>query len=597
MASRSPSRRLAQTRRDQEVPLPRPSSRGRQGGAPGPRGQGQGQLLGRPGWRAEARQPARGHLGAVGADHPGELQVLEGQEGVAVQDRHAAGIEVNCIKGHWLHDLLGLMQLGARLPVGLHQPIDTEVHIRRRVLATKVSAKRPKISSVLRGRNALVNPIPNEPTLQNAIFVNDFPIFLECSQGVSHCMCILTHDQWKCTGGTLIQLTIPCKLGMARVHRAEDVGVHVDCLDGVGIPGRLEASMLILHRSRWIPALQPHVCPVMVDTISRLVPQRPDDNTGKILVALDVALHPSHVAGTPHLRIAQGLVPSKVHAVALDVCLVNDVEAKLVTELVPERVVGVVGAADSVEVVLFHEPDVGQHRLAVQNVAPAGVVLVPVRAPERKLAAVQQEPALADLHRPEAHPQPQSLRLGGPRGPPRGLQGHEELVERGLLGAPGPRGRQGRGGARREAPPARAAGRGEAQRGAVAQELAAELQLLALGAPPGGADLGVQLEAAVGGGPDLQVPEVAPGPGPEVHAAGDAREPPHVLVLEVRARAPALHAQGEDVPAAAEVRREQELRRELAVRAEAQLMAVQPGVASAADGTYVQEYLQPHLHP
>lgn len=82
----------------------------------------------------------------------------------------------------------------------------------------------------------------------------------------------------------------------------------------------------------------------------------------------------------------------------LDVGLVNHVQAMLITQIVPQRIVGIVGATNSVEVKLFHESDVLQHRLSIDNVSVVAVMLVTIDTPESDLLAIDEEPSLSNLH-------------------------------------------------------------------------------------------------------------------------------------------------------------------------------------------------------
>ena len=220
----------------------------------------------------------------------------------------------------------------------------------------------------------------------------------------------------------------------------------------------------------------------------------------------------------PHVR------PMVVHAVA---------------GLVPE------GPDDHAGVVL-----VALHvALHSSHVALAPHRSVPERLVPHEVDAVTLDVGLVhDLH-PRDEQRVQVRRLCGP-GP-------------GARNRGAPRGH--RGGCR--APPQR---RGEGRHEALAVEEAAAEALLLGHAGARERQVRVDLEQAVGGGPHLDVADVVPRPGEDEDVALDAREPPHVLVLEVGLGAPAEHLHGQGVAALDDLGREVELDGQLAVRAVSQ---------------------------
>jgi hypothetical protein len=134
-----------------------------------------------------------------------------------------------------------------------------------------------------------------------------------------------------------------------------------------------------------------------------------------------------------------------VEGVALDVGLVDEVEAVLVAEVVPALVVGVVREPDRVEVVALHDLDVADHVREVEGLAVPLVVLVAVHALD--------EHAVPHLDPAEADPAGGMLH----RAVPGRDEAHDRGVEGGILMAPDRRIRDGKRHARL---PARGAVRG-----------------------------------------------------------------------------------------------------------------------------------------
>ena len=86
----------------------------------------------------------------------------------------------------------------------------------------------------------------------------------------------------------------------------------------------------------------------------------------------------------------------------LDVRLVDHVQAVLVAQVVEPRIVGIVGTAHGVHVMLLHQVEVATHRLLRQRPAVVGVELVAVHPEDRDGLAVDQQLVVAHLHRTEA---------------------------------------------------------------------------------------------------------------------------------------------------------------------------------------------------
>mmetsp|Transcript_29326 Transcript_29326/g.84276 ORF Transcript_29326/g.84276 Transcript_29326/m.84276 type:complete len:516 (-) Transcript_29326:388-1935(-) len=454
--------------------------------------------------------------------------------------------------------------------------------------------------------------------------IDHVPIVLKAAEAVPHRMRILDHDQRETARGSLVQSGVLLKLHMARVHRHEHVCVVVDRLNRVRRPCGLQSRVLVLHYTRLVPAFQPHERAVMVDPVPRLVRERPKENARVVLVALNEARHPRHVGLAPKRVVPQGLVPLEAAPMALDVRLAHDVQAVLVAQLVPKGVVGVVRAPDGVEVVGFHHPDVLQHRAPADDVPGVRVMLMAVDAADGERAAVQQEPALPDLDRPETHGDSQRLihirALGR-----RALQAQHQGVQVRLLGAPeadvwaqllalcdgdiaGPRGDGQR--ERADHPRVLARGGGRAPEREEASRLRLRLRRLPTPGvelatqcqprrqrPRGQGDFGLDLEEPVGPRPHLDVADVLHRPGECEDVAGDARQPPHVLILEVGAGGPTPHLHRERVRSPADVGRHLKFGRHLAVGAEAQLGTVHPHATSTSGSANVQEDLQALVDP
>jgi len=128
----------------------------------------------------------------------------------------------------------------------------------------------------------------------------------------------------------------------------------------------------------------------------------------------------------------QGIVTGGQVPVALDVRLIDQVDAILVAQFVPAGMVRIVAGAHRVQVVLLDQADVLQHRGLVDRLALQRVVLVPVHAAQHDGHAVHQDLAGANLDLAKAHA------AGSDLGdcPGAVAQLPDERVEVGLLSVP-----------------------------------------------------------------------------------------------------------------------------------------------------------------
>ena len=125
------------------------------------------------------------------------------------------------------------------------------------------------------------------------------------------------------------------------------------------------------------------------------VAEAPDDDGGVV----DVGVNHLHVAGDVGGAPLDGMrkrLLAVVILVALDVRLVFEIDAILVTEVIPVGAVGIVGAADVVDVGALHEHDFLFHLIAGDGVAAVGAGLVAVDPFELHSAAVDVEVAAGE---------------------------------------------------------------------------------------------------------------------------------------------------------------------------------------------------------
>ncbi len=217
------------------------------------------------------------------------------------------------------------------------------------------------------------------------------PVVREAAVAVPHGVGVLAHDQRALAARGLRPADDLLDL---RVHRTDHVGGRV-----IPVPVELQRA-LVVQGAGGVEAADPATQGFEVRAAAGLVPERPEDDAGVVLVPLHHAHAPVEEGGGE-----AGLVTEIGQVcVALDVGLVDHVEAVFVAELVPKRIVGIVGGAHRIEVELLHQADVGEHRFPREGLSRGVVVLVPVDSLDQHRAAVHEQLAPADLDLAEADP-------------------------------------------------------------------------------------------------------------------------------------------------------------------------------------------------
>ena len=116
---------------------------------------------------------------------------------------------------------------------------------------------------------------------------------------------------------------------------------------------------------------------------SGFVTQAPEDDRRMVAVAQHHAVNAIHKGGNPRRHVADGLV-----GMILKVGLIHGIESEVVEHGVHLGRVRIVGRTDGINVVLFHQQHVAQHRLHRHGTAVKGVRIVAVRTLKEHALAV-----------------------------------------------------------------------------------------------------------------------------------------------------------------------------------------------------------------
>ena len=149
---------------------------------------------------------------------------------------------------------------------------------------------------------------------------------------------------------------------------------------------------------------------------------------------VEIPLHMALVAFQMRLlvgRVAGQRLRPVAHAVRFHIGFGHHVEAILVAEVIPVRVVGIVAGAHRIDVELLHELDILLHALARNHIAAVRVEFVAVHALDQDAFAVDQQVGALDFHFAETGVEMQGLQQLAPV-----VQFDVQPVQIGIFGAP-----------------------------------------------------------------------------------------------------------------------------------------------------------------
>ena len=128
----------------------------------------------------------------VYAHSPCAIELIQVGEEVLVEHLDRSYGRINRGDTDILVDLLDLPKVGVDLPVGEDQSVDQEIPVTRRSGGTVVTAVCPVGLAGLRfGVEPLVDPVPDEATLELSGALYDVPVVLQIPDAVPHRVSVL----------------------------------------------------------------------------------------------------------------------------------------------------------------------------------------------------------------------------------------------------------------------------------------------------------------------------------------------------------------------------------------------------------------------
>ena len=202
---------------------------------------------------------------------------------------------------------------------------------------------------------------------------NHIPVILQVAYAVAHGMCIFA----------LNQRFASVFVGVA--NHAFNTGVHGG--ENVGVSPSV--SLFVLYGPTVVGGFKVVVGGIKIDSVACFVAQRPNDDGRLVFVPLVHVAYPEYMGCLPSGIFCQGAF-AITHSVGFDIGLINYVKAVTVAQLVKPFGLRIVGGADCVEVVHFHNADVLQHGGLVHYVTSHLMMLVQVGSFQVDVFSVNQ---------------------------------------------------------------------------------------------------------------------------------------------------------------------------------------------------------------
>ena len=454
-------------------------------------------------------------------------------------------------------DLIGMRMQGT---VRSDDAVAVERAVRRVIIIEIPAEGKDMVSAVFRRihrpADCLVHEVPDITALVFGLSADQVPVLLVVAHRITHRMGIFALDQ------RLGRIAGQIARGRvhAHVHRAVDIGLAV------------QAGPFILHRAGRIISLDPIVGGLEIRTVTGLVAQAPDYDAGVVEIPQDHPLVADQVGRLEIIPAGQGR-RTVTDTVGLDVPFIGHIQAILVAERIPTRVVRIVGRTHRIDIQLLHNLDILNHLSLRDDIAARRTEFVAVGALDEYRLTVDQELPVFDFHAAEAETDAGGLIIPALAIPGR----HGEGIEIRLLGTPKPRciylGRA----AQHDVPilgefPLA----GYRHLSGRHRPAGPVIQYLVIHPENTGRNFCRDRYVAVHIRNDVDIFQPPGFPRIDIYAAGDTCETPEVLILQVGAVAPAHHLQGDGILPCLDKFRDVETGLQFAVFAVTHFLAIDP---------------------
>jgi len=317
------------------------------------------------------------------------IRIFKVNEEIVIEQRNDTGIGLFGRNEHVLIDLLHLHSMRMGITQGVDHTVDAEVFIVMVLVTTysKIASVSPEGFSIAGFRiKTLVNPVPNETTLEVTTAADDVPVHLEITLTVAHGVCVFTHDEGAAQffGGPVTHVV------QTGVHGANDVCPFVF------------AGTFKLNGAAGIISLGPGIHFLVAVTEAVFVTHGPENDACVVLVAFHEAFHALHVYILP-IRVLGSVDGAIVHGVCLNIGLIHHIKSVFIAQLIKQGGLWVMAGTDGVDIELFHHGEILDEHFTIGNVTVIRMVFMDIDALEQNSLAIDQYLAVFQFDGTEAY--------------------------------------------------------------------------------------------------------------------------------------------------------------------------------------------------
>ena len=293
-------------------------------------------------------------LAAAGQDDLDINSALGRYEIQMILQRNPAVSQISRSHSQRAQHILVFQQSGMGSTVGGHQAVSAEVAVMQHLAKVAAIAITLPALLILADGGRMIAPLPHERAADALLALHQAEIILQVSRPVAHGMTILAHDIGL-AHRMLAEIAFNFLQGW--IHAA--VQIQIAAVDIA--PLRREGRALIVCQAGRIKPFCPGQRAIKVHAHAGLVTHGINHHAGAVLIADRHALYAiqHHRAKGRIIRHAVvflmiGAPAGGHHAMALQVSLVQHINAQFVAQLIEQRRLGIVAGTDGVDIVRLH---------------------------------------------------------------------------------------------------------------------------------------------------------------------------------------------------------------------------------------------------
>ena len=293
-------------------------------------------------------------LAAAGEDELDIDSALGRYEVQMILQRNPAVGQISRSHAQRAQHVLVFQQAGMGRTVGGHQAVGAEVAVVQHLTEVATIAIALPALVILADGGRMIAPLPHERAADARLALHQAEIILQVSRPVAHGMAILAHDI-----GLAHRMLAEIAIDFLQrwIHAA--VQIQIAAVDIA--PFRREGRALIVRQAGRIKPLCPGQRVFKVHAHAGLVTHGINHHAGAVLIADRHALHAiqHHRAKGWIIRHAVvfliiGVPAGGHHAMALQISLVQHINAQFIAQLIEQRRLRIMTGTDGVDIVRLH---------------------------------------------------------------------------------------------------------------------------------------------------------------------------------------------------------------------------------------------------